>query len=73
MSEPGISIEKQTVSIIYTNYRGETSLRKILPKRLRFGKTDWHHEDQWVLDAIDLKKQIERSFAMKDIRAWMLK
>ena len=62
--------DKATVSIVYTNYRGETGLRRIIPKRIWFGGTDWHPEEQWLLDAYDVKKKADRSFAMKDIRAW---
>lgn len=60
----------QIVSIVYTNYRGETSVRRIIPKRVWFGSTEWHPEEQWLLDAIDVEKEVERSFAMKDIRSW---
>lgn len=63
-------IKKETVSIVYTNYRGKTETRKIIPKKIWFGKTEWHTEEQWLLDACDLGKQAERSFSMKDIRAW---
>src|SRR5947208_5284684 len=59
------------ISILYMNYRGETALRRVLPQRIWFGTTEWHPEDQWVLDAIDLEKQVERSFAMKDIKQWL--
>ena len=61
---------KEIVRIRYTNYRGETSLRRILPKAIRFAATEWHPEPQWLLDAIDLDKNVERSFAMKDIASW---
>ena len=61
---------KQVVSLVYTNYRGETAVRQVLPKRIWFGKTDWHPEEQWLLDAFDIEKQADRSFAIKDIRCW---
>ncbi len=64
-------IEKQ-VKILYTNYRGETSLRTIVPMKIWFGSTDWHPTPQWLLDAQDIQKEAERSFAMKDIKAWFL-
>lgn len=63
--------DEQIVKIIYTNYRGETSLRRILPERVYFGSTDWHPAPQWLLDALDVEKNATRSFAMKDIRAWI--
>lgn len=62
--------KKKIVYIVYTNYRGETRVRKILPLRLWFGNTKWHPEEQWLLDAYDVEKEANRTFAMKDIRAW---
>lgn len=62
----------RTVNIVYTNYKGETALRKIVPERIWFGKTDWHPEEQWLLDAFDEQKGASRSFAVRDIRAWFL-
>jgi predicted DNA-binding transcriptional regulator YafY len=62
--------DEKMINILYTNYRGETGLRRIRPERLHFGSTEWHPEPQWLLDAIDLDKSASRTFAMKDIRAW---
>ena len=59
------------VVVLYTNYRRETALRTIVPKRIWFGSTEWHPEDGWLLDAFDVEKGEERSFAMKDIRVWL--
>lgn len=59
------------VRILYTNYRGETALRAIIPERLYFGSTEWHPEPQWLLEATDVEKDQSRSFAMKDVRAWI--
>lgn len=64
--------KKKTVSILYTNYRGETAIRKIIPKEIWFGKTEWHPEEQWLLNAHDIEKKADRSFAMKDIKSWFL-
>lgn len=61
---------QEVVNIVYTNYRGETAIRKVIPKKIWYGGTDWHPEKQWLLDAYDLGKEAERSFAMKDIRSW---
>ena len=63
--------EERTVQIVYTNYRGETSLRRIVPERIHFARTEWHPEKQWLLDALDIEKNAMRSFALKDIRAWI--
>ncbi len=61
---------QKVVNIVYKNYRGETAVRKIIPKKIWFGKTEWHPTEQWLLDAFDLEKKADRSFAMQDIRAW---
>lgn len=61
---------ERNVRILYTNHRGETRIRHILPERLYFGCTDWHPEPQWLLDAFDIDKNALRSFAMKDIQTW---
>jgi len=66
-----MSEENKTVRILYTNYRGETALRTIVPEKMLFGGTEWHPEPQWLLEAYDVEKGASRSFAMKDIRAWI--
>jgi len=56
----------EQVSVTYTNYRGETARRLIVPKSIRFGSTWWHPEPQLLLLAFDLEKQEDREFAVKD-------
>ncbi|KUM86081.1 MULTISPECIES: hypothetical protein [Streptomyces] len=63
-------LSEQEVRILYINYRGEKGWRHIQPLKIWFGSTDWHPGKQWLMDAIDLDKQVERSFALKDIQAW---
>lgn len=63
--------EEREVRILYTNYRGETTLRTVVPKSIFFGATEWHKEPQWLLEALDVQKDADRHFAMKDIRAWL--
>ncbi len=60
----------RVVTIRYTNYRGETADRQILPKSIRFAASEWHPKEQWLLDAYDVGKKAERSFAMADIQSW---
>lgn len=62
---PGADIG-QAVALTYTNWRGETSERTILPFSIWYGSTDWHPEPQWLLKAIDMEKGAERDFALKD-------
>lgn len=61
---------EEAVAIVYTNYRGETGPRRILPERVWFGTSEWHSTEQWFLDAVDLDKRELRSFAMVDIASW---
>jgi predicted DNA-binding transcriptional regulator YafY len=58
------------IKIKYTNWRGESSIRSILPIELWYGNTKWHNEDQWFLKAIDIDKDEERDFAVVDIKKW---
>jgi predicted DNA-binding transcriptional regulator YafY len=60
----------KVVQIVYTNYRQETTSRRIVPERIWFGSTPWHPHPQWLLDALDVDKQEQRSFAVADIKAW---
>ncbi len=61
----------KSVEIIYTNWRGETAKRIIRPLKIWFGSTEWHKEDQWLLKALDVEKNTERDFALKDIHEWL--
>ena len=58
------------VNIAYLNHRGERSTRTIKPRVLRFGTSDYHPDEQWLLEAFDYGKDAERTFAMRDILAW---
>lgn len=62
-----MEVSKQ-ITIAYTNWRGETSERIIIPIEVWFGKTEWHPEEQWFLKAHDVRKDAERDFALRDIK-----
>ena len=62
--------DQKTITILYTNYKGQTDCRDIIPERIWFGSTEWHPEEQWLLDAHDLGKDALRNFAMKDVKEW---
>ncbi len=62
----------QEVRILYTNWKGETGYRTILPIRIFFGGNEWHREEQWLLEAMDVDKGQPRTFAMKDIHEWQV-
>ena len=50
--------------LTYTNYRGETAIRRFFPLYLWWGTTEWHSEPGWLLHAWDTDKKAERDFAM---------
>ena len=60
----------EIVTFTYTNYKGKTSVRRVIPHTLGFKSSSWHPEEQWILLAIDLNKGELREFAMKDIKDW---
>jgi predicted DNA-binding transcriptional regulator YafY len=62
--------ENQVIKVLYTNWRGETAIRSIVPIKVWFGSTNWHKVDGWLLDAYDLDRKAERCYSMKDIKAW---
>lgn len=51
----------------YVNWKGEKRHRKVLPKEVLYGSTEYHKEEQWLLRGLDLDKKEERIFAMKDM------
>ncbi|MBR1654200.1 MAG: hypothetical protein IJ690_04540 [Clostridia bacterium] len=62
--------DNQRVIILYSNWKGDTSYRNIVPKSVEFKSTEWHPEEQWILNAFDVDKQADRAFALKDIKEW---
>ncbi|MFH1591930.1 MAG: WYL domain-containing protein [Candidatus Woesearchaeota archaeon] len=65
-------MEEKEVKIVYTNWRGETGIRRIIPKEIIFTSNEWHKEKQWCLVAYDPDKKADRTFALKDIKSWFL-
>ena len=66
-----IGTDPRTVVVIrYTNYKGEVALRRIVPRHIHFISTEWHPEPQWVMEAFDLDRGADRSFAIRDILDW---
>lgn len=53
----------------YTNHRGETAMRRVIPLCIRFGdcKCDTEAKDQWLLEAYDCEKQQYRTFVLSKI------
>lgn len=51
----------------YKNWEGEWATRRVIPKSVRFGVSEWHREPQWLMLAVDIDKGALREFAMKDM------
>ncbi|MGA4550628.1 DUF3850 domain-containing protein [Methylorubrum aminovorans] len=67
----------ESVAILYTNWRGETAVRRIVPGSehpglgaLWLGESEWHPGIQWLLAARDVEKNAHRVFALSGIKAW---
>lgn len=55
----------------YVNHRGEKGERRVRPTvPIYFGSTEFHKEEQWLMEAWDLDKNAVRVFALKDIKAY---
>ncbi len=56
----------------YTNHKGVTEYRRVLPISMWFGCTAWHPEAQWFVKAFCLDRQATRDFTMSGIMSpWM--
>lgn len=66
VSDEAVQAPHTPIELTYTNYRGETSQRRITPRSVYFGSTEWHPEPQWLLTAYDHDKQEYRAFALND-------
>lgn len=60
------------IKVRYTNYRGETAVRTIVPLKFEFGKTDYHPHDQWLVVVWDVDRNAQRLYALKDISQWFV-
>ena len=57
----------QDVEFTYTNWKGVTRQRRAYFMKFFMGSSEWHPELQWLVTGMDLEKQAERTFALKDI------
>jgi hypothetical protein len=67
LNKEALEAAAEPLTFVYTNWRGKTATRRVLPVSLRYGATEWHPEPQWLLLARDLDKDEDREFAVKDI------
>ena len=57
----------KVIKVKYKNWKGETGIRTIIPKKVWYGHTDYHLENQWLMDVWDVDKNNIRTYAMIDI------
>ena len=48
----------------YTNHRGEMAYRAFIPLCIRFGQTEHHKEDTWLLETFDVEKNAYRTYVL---------
>jgi hypothetical protein len=58
------------VILDYTNHRGERSLRKVDAQAIRRGISPYHEGEQLLVEAFDLDKGLDRTFALRDVHRW---
>ncbi len=61
---------KEEVTILYTNWKGETEYYTILPTNIWYGSTLYHPQPQWLLTAYVPAKRDTRDFALDSLKAW---
>ena len=55
------------IEIKYKNWKGKVGNRIITPIKLRYGESEFHKGNQWILKAWDVSKSAVREFAINDI------
>lgn len=59
---------EQAIQVRYKNWQGETAIRNIIPTgKLRWGSTEWHPKEQWLLEVWDIDRKAYREYALCDI------
>ena len=61
---------RQRVEIEYTNSRGCTKKRHIIPIQIEYRATETHPKPSWVLIARDLDADVDMMFLMDRIKQW---
>ena len=62
----------QPFKVRYKNWRGEVAVRTIIPQRVYWGSTEWHPQEQWLIEVLEVDKSILRVFAMVDVQEWFV-
>ena len=59
--------DERTLKFEYVNWEGKQGTRNVKPLTIYYGNNKYHRTDQHLLQAIDLDKNAERNFSVKDI------
>lgn len=62
---------ERAIKVEYVNWRKECTVRAIVPIKIYWGKTQWHPEEQWLLQVWDVNRGAYREYALRDIKAWL--
>ena len=66
---PAIGVKNvDALTVVYTNHRGVTAIRRIWPIAIWYGSNQWHPEMQWLLKAVDMDNGEERDFAFAKMK-----
>ena len=68
----GVAELGHPIKVRYTNYRGETAVRLIVPVRFFWGSNEYHKEEQWLVEVFDVERNAIRIYALKDIKEWFV-
>jgi len=60
-------IPTTSIKVKYKNWKGEIGIRTIIPQTIYYGSTNYHTQNQWLMDVFDVDKDALRTYAMMDI------
>ena len=63
---PPVHYRPPPIEVMYRNWKGVRRLRRLIPKAVVWGCTEWHPEHQFLLRALDVATNEERWFALRD-------
>jgi hypothetical protein len=65
-TRPPLGAPGHRLALIYTNHRGETRRREVIPVAIYWGESKHHPHRQWLMECWDIEKRAERTYALKD-------
>lgn len=66
--QPPVGIDKLTpIKVRYTNHRGETRIREIIPIRFAYKNSTFHSGGpEYIMECWDVEKRAMRDYSLKD-------